>query len=95
MKIAAAADPNGIFRTSVDFIVANNKLVEPLYKLEKDGKLSGDGDTTEGLAFLNAQLVKSGQLLGNIWYTAWQTAPEDTYLERQLQQRAEAAAGPK
>jgi len=88
-KIAAASDPNGIFHTSVDFIVANNQLVEPLYKLEKDGKLSDQGDAgTEGRAFLEAQLVKSGQLLGNLWFTAWQTAPEDTYLERELQQRA-------
>ena len=88
-KIAAAADPNGIFKTSVDFVVANNQLVEPLYKLEKDGKLSQEGDAgAEGRAFLEAQLVKSGQLLGNLWYTAWQTAPEDKYLERELQRRA-------
>jgi hypothetical protein len=92
--LAAAADPNGIFKTSVAFVVANNQLVEPLYKLEQAGKLSGDGDTTEGRAFLEAQLVKSGQLLGNLWFTAWKTAPEDVYLERQLQQRAGNAAAP-
>ena len=92
-KIAAASDPNGIFKTSVDFVVANNQLVEPLYKLEKDGKLSDQGDAgAEGRAFLEGQLVKSGQLLGNLWYTAWQTAPEDTYLERELQQRSGAPA---
>ena len=91
-KLAAASDPNGIFRTSVDFIVEGNKLVEPLYKLEKEGKLSGQGDTTEGLEFLDGQLIKSGQLLGNLWFTAWQTAPEDTYLERELQQRKAPAA---
>ncbi len=95
-KIAAASDPNGIFKTSVDFIVANNQLVEPLYKLEKDGKLSDQGDAgAEGRAFLEGQIVKSGQLLGNLWYTAWATAPEDTYLERSLRERAGAAAGPK
>ena len=88
-KIAAASDPNGIFRTSVNFVVANNQLVEPLYKLEKEGKLSAEGDAgAEGRAFLEAQIVKSGQLLGNLWYTAWLTAPEDTYLERELQRRA-------
>jgi hypothetical protein len=94
-KIAAASDPNGIFRTSVNFIVAANKLVEPLYQLEKDRKLSGEGDTSEGLAFLDGQLVKSGQFLGNLWYTAWLTAPEDTFLERSLRERSRAAAEPK
>jgi len=36
-------------------------------------------------------LVKSGQLLGDLWFTAWATAPEDTYLERELQKRLAAA----
>ena len=91
-KIAAADDPNGIFHTSVNFIVAANQLVEPLYQLDKAGKLSlKNSDGGEGRAFLDAQLVKSGQLLGNLWLTAWQTAPEDTFLERELQQRATAA----
>ncbi|HZI31766.1 MAG TPA: hypothetical protein VFF11_05460, partial [Candidatus Binatia bacterium] len=90
-EIPAAAEPNGIFHTAVDFIVAQNKLVEPLYRLDRDGKLSNKGNQgAEGRAFLEAQLVKSGQLLGDIWFTAWQTAPEDTYLEHQLQQRAAA-----
>jgi hypothetical protein len=91
-KIPAAADPNGVFQTSVSFIVAANQLVEPLYKLDQQGKLSDKGDAgAEGRAFLEAQLVKSGQLLGNLWLTAWQTAPEDTYLERELNQRPTAA----
>jgi hypothetical protein len=95
-KLGAASDPNGIFHTAVDFIVANNQLVEPLYKLEKEGKLSVQGDAgAEGRAFLEAQLVKSGQLLGNLWFTAWQTAPEDTYLEKELKQRAAAAPAAK
>ncbi len=92
-KIAAVSDPDGIFRTSVNFIVAANQLVEPLYKLDRDGKLSDQGDAgAEGRAFLEGQLVKSGQFLGDIWFTAWATAPEDTFLERELQQRAAAAA---
>jgi hypothetical protein len=91
-KISAAADPDGIFHTSVNFIVAANQLVEPLYKLDRDGKLSNKGYAgAEGRAFLEGQLVKSGQLLGDIWFTAWATAPEDTFLERELQQRAAAA----
>lgn len=87
-KIPAAASPDGIFRTSVNFVVEANKLVEPLYKLDRDGKLSDKGDRgAEGRAFLEGQLVKSGQFLGELWFTAWATAPEDTFLERELKQR--------
>jgi len=92
-KISTADDPNGIFKTAVDFIVAANQLVEPLYILDRDGKLSNKGDRgAEGRAFLEGQLVKSGQLLGDLWLTAWLTAPEDTFLERELEKRAAAAA---
>ena len=91
-KIPAADDPNGIFKTSVNFIVAANQLVEPLYKMDRDGKLSNkENRGAEGRAFLEGQLVKSGQFLGSLWLTAWQTAPEDTFLERELQRRAVAA----
>ena len=92
-EIADAGSPDGIFRDAVNFVVQQNKLVEPLYILDRDGKLSNKGDKgAEGRAFLEEQLVKSGQLLGNIWFTAWRTAPEDTFLERTLDNRAEAAA---
>jgi hypothetical protein len=78
----------------VDFIVAANKLVVPLYQLDRAGKLSDKADRgAEGRTFLEAQLVKSGQFLGDLWLTAWQTAPEDTYLERELQQRAAELSG--
>ena len=91
-KLPAADDPNGIFHTSVNFVVAANQLVEPLYQLDKVGKLSNRGDAgAEGRAFLEGQLVKSGQLLGDLWLTAWLTAPEDVFLERELLKRNAAA----
>ena len=72
-------------------LIEQNKLVEPLYQMEKNGELSGEGDKgMQGVPFLDGQIVKGGQMLGNIWYTAWLEAPEDTYLERQLDQRATA-----
>jgi hypothetical protein len=87
-KIAAADEQNGIFHTTINFLVTQNQLVEPLYRLDRDGKLSNkENRGAEGRAFLEAQLVKSGELLGDLWLTAWLTAPEDTYLERQLQER--------
>jgi hypothetical protein len=87
-RMANAADQDGIFHDVVNYIVEQNKDVEPLYQMEKDGQLTGVGDKgKEGLPFLDGQLVKAGQMLGNLWLTAWLDAPEDTYLERQLQQR--------
>ncbi len=97
-RIKNAGEPDGMFRDAVAYLVAQNKLVEPLYQMEKEGKLTGEGD--KGLAgkeFLNGQLVKAGQMLGDIWYTAWQEAPEDQYLAKQLQERnaAQTPAGKK
>ena len=86
------AKPEEIFQVAILFLVEQNKLVEPLYQLEKEGKLSGDGEKgLEGKAFLEGQLLKSAQLLGDLWYTAWQQAPPDTFLKSQLARRKRAA----
>jgi hypothetical protein len=90
------AKPEETFQVAVLFLVEQNKLVEPLYQLDKDGKLSGHGEKgLEGKAFLEGQLLKSGQLLGDFWVSAWQQAPPDTFLKAQLakRKRASAAAG--
>lgn len=93
-RIKNAGQPDGMFRDAVSYIVEQNKLVGPLYELDKEGKLTGEGDKgLEGRAFLDGQLVKAGQMLGDIWYTAWLEAPEDQYLQRQLQERNAAPAG--
>jgi hypothetical protein len=87
-SVGDPAQPDGMFRAVVSYLVEQNKLVEPLYQLEKDGKLSGEGE--KGLAgkdFLEGQLVKASQMLGDIWLTAWQQAPEDKYLQRELELR--------
>jgi hypothetical protein len=90
-RISNADEPNAFFHYVVNYLADQNKYVEPLYQMEKDGQLTGDGDKgKQALPFLEGQLVKAGQMLGNIWYTAWVDAPEDTYLERQLDERAQA-----
>jgi len=92
-RITNAAQPDGMFKAAVNYLVEQNKFVEPLYEMEKNGQLTGAaGKGMDGRPFLEGQLVKAGQMLGNIWLTAWLEAPEDTYLERQLQQRASAGA---
>jgi len=90
-RIPNADDPNAFFHYVVNYLVEQNKFVEPLYQMDKDGQLTGEGDKgKQAVPFMEGQLVKAGQMLGNIWYTAWVDAPEDTYLERQLDERAQA-----
>jgi hypothetical protein len=82
------AKPEEMFHASVLFLVEQNKQVEPLYQMDKDGRLSGEGENgLQGKAFLEGQLVKSGQLLGDVWYSAWQQAPSDTFLKGTLARR--------
>jgi hypothetical protein len=80
--------PGDTFPIVVDYISDQYKLVEPLYEIQKAGKLSGEaGPGREGKDFLTGQLVKGGQMLGDLWYTAWQQAPKDTFLRRSLAMR--------
>jgi hypothetical protein len=82
------AKPEETFQATMNFILEQYKLVEPLYQLDQQGKLSGEGELgLQGRAFLEGQLMKSGQFLGDIWYSAWQQTPPDTYLKAQLARR--------
>lgn len=94
--IGRPSKPEETFQVAVLFLIEQNKQVEPLYQLEKDGKLTGEGEKgLEGKAFLEGQLLKSGQLLGDFWYSAWQQAPPDTFLQGQLARRKKPAAAEK
>ena len=82
------AKPEEMFQAAMTFILEQHKLLEPLYQLDKDGKLSGEGENgLQGKPFLEGQLIKSGQMLGDIWFSAWQQAPPDAYLKAQLAKR--------
>jgi hypothetical protein len=90
------AKPDDLFRQVMAYILEQHKQLEPLYQLQKDGKLSGEGEKgLEGRAFLEGQLAKAGQMLGNLWYSAWQQAPEDHYLKGQLARRQASNGGMK
>ena len=93
-----------MFVAVMTYLQGSLKLVEPLYQLEKAGKLGdtaakehGKGKDTElvsaeGQAFVEAQLLRGGEMLGAIWVTAWRNAPPDKFLHAQLLKR-KAAAG--
>lgn len=77
-----------IFPEVMEFIFEQHRLVVPLYEYDRDKKLSGEGDLgMKGKTFLGDQLVKAGQMLGRMWYSAYQQAPPDTYLKGQLMRR--------
>jgi hypothetical protein len=85
--------PEDLFRQVMVYLQETHKQVEPLYQLNQAGKLSGEGEAgLEGRAFLESQLVKGGQMLGDLWFSAWQQATEDRFLIRQLTERNEAGA---
>ncbi len=90
--VGSATQAEALFKEVVAYIEAQHQQVEPLYQLYKDGKLSGNGETgVQGRAFLEGQLVRAGQMAGDIWYSAWQQAPEDRYLKTTLAARKAAA----
>ena len=81
--------PDETFRQVMKYLVGTEKLIEPLYQLEKEGKLTPENEkSAEGRAFLDTQLVRGGQMLGDLWFSAWQQATEDKFLVRQLKERA-------
>ncbi len=104
---ADGRDP--LFAAILDYILASNKLVEPLYQLEKAGKLGNDNVTKtadgkevrerrpltkEGREFVEGRLLTGGEMLGALWLTAWRDAPPDTYLRSELVRR-QAKSAPK
>ncbi|HET7537971.1 MAG TPA: hypothetical protein VFJ90_16035 [Candidatus Didemnitutus sp.] len=87
--LSLASLPSGrdpMFDAVMTYLLDQNKLLEPLYQLEKDGKLNHDDSapSAEGRAFIEGQLVTGGEMLGRIWLTAWRSAAPDTYLRSQL-----------
>ena len=77
---------SGQFQSGLQYILASHAQMIPLYELDKAGHL--DKETpAKGRAFLNGQLAKDGQMLGDLWYTAWKEAPPDKFLQGYLARR--------
>lgn len=81
-----------LFPAVVAWLEEQHREVEPLYRLEKEGKLSGYKPfAREGHDFLSGQVLRAAQLLGDLWLTAWEQAPPDTFLRSALARRKLAA----
>lgn len=85
-----------VFVATMDYLLEQNALVEPFYKMEKADLFKADNidRTTEARDFIEGQLLKGGHMLGAIWLTAWRNAPEDTYLAAELAKRQKGKVKP-
>jgi hypothetical protein len=92
-----ARDAEDVFKVVMRFLAEQHKLVEPLYEMNKDGRLSGNGEKgMEAFPVLSNQIKLAAQFLGDLWLTAYQNAPVDNFLKNQLATRklqAEAKDG--
>jgi hypothetical protein len=87
--------PEDLFRQVVAYLLETHKLVEPLYRLDKTGSLTPENEKAgEGREFLQTQILRGGQMLGDLWFSAWQQATEDKYLIARLKERQAAATPP-
>ncbi len=92
VSLAARADGRDpMFVAVLDYIVRQHRQVEPLYQLEKAGKLGNAQDAPsvapEGKAFVEARLLDGGNMLGAIWVTAWRGAVPTPSLRSELLRR--------
>jgi hypothetical protein len=94
LSMAARPDERDpIFVSAMDFLLEQNKLVEPIYQLDLEHKL-GRGDfpvSPEAKELIMSQLAKGGNLLGALWLTAWRSSQPDPYLRSVLIKRKLAA----
>ena len=84
---ANGASSTNLFPAMIRLIQRGYEKVEPLYQLDRDGKLSSRMPSAEGREFIVSQMVEGAQMLGDLWITAWQDAPQDFFLKAQLARR--------
>ena len=83
----ATAEPS-LFAEALAYLRDQHQLVEPLYRLDQEGKLSPNRPNGhEGRAFFERQFLTASQMLGDLWFTAWREAPTDTFLKSALARR--------
>ncbi len=97
--IALVARSDGrdpVFVAALEFIRRQNQFVEPLYQLEKAGKLGIDQQpvTGEARGFFENRLREGGEMLAALWVTAWRAALPEPYLRGELLKRQATAKPP-
>lgn len=57
-----------------EYLKASNKLVEPLYILDKKEQFSATNNSPEHKKFVSDRLAAGAQMLRDLWWTAWVTS---------------------
>lgn len=57
-----------------DYLKASNKLVEPLYILDKKEQFGAANNSPEHKKFVSERLAAGAQMLRDLWWTAWATS---------------------
>lgn len=57
-----------------DYLRASNKLVEPLYVLDKKAQFSATNTSAEHKKFVVERIAAGAQMLRDLWWTAWVTS---------------------
>ncbi|MBP6820648.1 MAG: hypothetical protein KA368_03855 [Acidobacteria bacterium] len=61
-----------------DYLKASNKLVEPLYILDKKEQFGATNNSNEHKKFVSERLAAGAQMLRDLWWTAWVTSAVPT-----------------
>jgi len=79
---ALEAGEKSAFPIIIDYLVETHRRVEPLYRLEKDGKFDEEKPSPEGCMFIEDQLLRGGQFLGSLYYSAYISAESVVVFQR-------------
>jgi hypothetical protein len=71
------------FVAALDYLLATQRTVEPLYRLMQAHALD-DPANAAGRAFISERLLAGGEMLGSLWLSAWRQAAPDPVLRAQL-----------
>lgn len=62
------------FPRIIEYLVETHRRLEPLYRMEKDGKLNPEQPSPEGRRFIEDQLLRGAHFLGSLYYSAYKSA---------------------
>ena len=68
-----SATGSSSFPVIMSYLAETHRRLVPLYQLEKDGKLDEDKPSAEGCQFIEDQLLRGGQFLGDLYYSAYKS----------------------